>query len=54
LSPVIKMLRKWAKCLQILTYNLLKNLEKIPSLVYNIYVKADVLKRSDGGFLKKL
>ena len=54
LSPVLKMLRKWAKCLQNLAHNLLKNLEKIPSLVYNIYVKADVLKRSDGGFLKKL
>ncbi len=54
LSPALKMLRKCLKCLQNLAYNLLKNLAKIPSMVYNIYVKIDVLKRSDDGFLKKL
>ena len=52
LSPAFKMLRKTAKCLQNLLYNLAKALAKIPMLVYNIYVKIYALKRSDGGFLE--
>ena len=52
LSPVLKMLIKTAKCLQNLAFNLIKVLAKIPSLVYNIYVKIYALRRSSGGFLE--
>ena len=52
LSPALKLLRKTAKCLQNLAYNLRKVLAKFSILVYNIYVKIDVFGRSRGGFLE--
>ncbi len=52
LSPLANLLRKTAKCLQNLAYNLSKVLAKIPLLVYNVYVKIDIVKRSNGGFLE--
>lgn len=53
LLPMLKIIDKTRRNLQIISYCILKALAKLLIWVYNIYVKKYVKRRSDKGFLEK-